>query len=359
MPWEVGWHSSSQFVTEGVMIAMPLCFPGQSVPPPSGETAMAAMCADPVGGLYIGTAGRKAHVLAAMVHGESGIIYDLGVIPDATRVDAVATDDEDICVVATGPDGTALWRNERFSRDFLIQEWGFKRHPYRKVAPLELAGCPAGLITDRSAKELTFFGLTAPDGQLFSLDVASGETRVLATLGETPASARIAADAAGRIWGGDPAGCLWVCDPQSGQVETIGGEGVGGCTTAMALDGHTGTLYAAAGGKLFVIDTEKRCVTALGKPAQWDEIPCMVVSNDGRVFGMAGGEDDLGHLFSYDPADGQSADLAIPVSVIGERQYGYHFACAMMGPGGEIYFGQHERVNHLWLYFPTVQPRRA
>ena len=108
-----------------------------------------------------------------------------------------------------------------------------------------------------------------------------------------------------------------------------------------------------------MIDTDRRVATGLGKPAQWDEIPCMVVGNDGRLFGIAGGEDDLAHLFCYDPVADRLADLAIPVSVIGQRQYGYRFACAMTGPGGEIYFGQHERVNHLWIYFPAVQPRRA
>ncbi len=67
--------------------------------------------------------------------------------------------------------------------------------------------------------------------------------------------------------------------------------------------------------------------------------------------------DDIAHLFAYDPAAGSLTDLGIPVSALAARQYGYVFGCAATGPAGEIYLGQHERVNHLWVYFPPI-PRR-
>ncbi len=72
---------------------------------------------------------------------------------------------------------------------------------------------------------------------------------------------------------------------------------------------------------------------------------------------MAGGPDDIAHLFVHDPGRGSVADLGIPLSTLAARQYGYHFTRAVVGRDGEIYFGQDERVNHLWVYFPPVASR--
>ncbi|MBF0245343.1 MAG: hypothetical protein HQL31_08735, partial [Planctomycetes bacterium] len=77
--------------------------------------------------------------------------------------------------------------------------------------------------------------------------------------------------------------------------------------------------------------------------------------NDGCVYGMAGGEEDIGHLFVYNPTNGALADLGVPVSTLTTRQYGYHFRCALTAADGEICFGQHERAGHLWLYFPPLR----
>jgi hypothetical protein len=65
----------------------------------------------------------------------------------------------------------------------------------------------------------------------------------------------------------------------------------------------------------------------------------------------------MGHLFVYDPAGGCVRDLGVPVSTLSVRQYGIHFASAVTGRHGEMYFGQSERVNHLWVYFPPVPTR--
>ena len=82
------------------------------------------------------------------------------------------------------------------------------------------------------------------------------------------------------------------------------------------------------------------------------------MGNDGRLLGMAGAEDEIGHLFSYSPDSGALFDMGIPCSTLTLREYGYHFRCAATGAQGEMYFGQHERVNHLWVYFPAI-PRCA
>ena len=130
--------------------------------------------------------------------------------------------------------------------------------------------------------------------------------------------------------------------------------------SAWALDPHTGMLFGGTrpDGFLFRLDPESRQVVGLGKPCRQDLVTCLTVGHDGRVFGMAGTADDIGHFFCHDPQTGAVTDLGIPVSTLTTRQYGYHYADAVTGVDGEMYFGQRERANYLWLYFPAV-PRRS
>ena len=111
-------------------------------------------------------------------------------------------------------------------------------------------------------------------------------------------------------------------------------------------------------GFMFSLDPHTRHMVALGKPCRQDLITCLTVGHDGRVFGMVGTAEDIGHFFCFDPEERSLKDLGIPVSTLTTRQYGYHYACAVTGVDGEMYFGQHERVNYLWVYFPRVPQRK-
>jgi len=46
------FYTAGELVSEGILLAVPLCLPGQSVPPPAGETAMTALAYDPIGTVY-------------------------------------------------------------------------------------------------------------------------------------------------------------------------------------------------------------------------------------------------------------------------------------------------------------------
>lgn len=358
-----GWQSIREFVSEGVMLALPLCFPGESVPPPAGETAMNVLALDPTGTVYCGTCGARAHVLAAVIHQDSGIIHDLGVVPGATSVDGLMVHEDSLIVAASGPDGSAIWKTERFYGTFLIQEWGLARSSFEKVCDIAPDERIAHAIAGRNSDEM--LGLTATSGKVFRVDLSD---RGVHTLGELSRHERwapqVALDRVGRLWGSCGAARLWWCDVASELLEVThlvvpGAAGRAQHTqvSAWALDSLSGAFYAGTlpDGFLFTFDPETFQVKALGKPCRQDWVTCLAIGNDGRVFGMAGAEDDIGHLFCYDPVDGSLRDLGIPVSTLTARQYGYHYRCAVAGQGGEIYFGQHERVNHLWVYFPAIR----
>ncbi len=359
------WRNIGEFIREGVMVAVPLCFPGQTVPPPAGETAITTLAVDPLRTVYCGTAGNAAHVLAAMIHQDSGIVHDLGTVPGATSVDALAVTGDGLAILATGSAGTSLWRTERFSKSFLIQEWTIRRPPIEKVADVlgpDVTPAAAACLDGR-----VLLGLTAPTGELFRLDLATGECTTLAAVDERGHFGRaVVLDSSGRLWGSAGNARLWVYDPEADRLEKTGIEAVAAAgrsqhsqVSAWAPAPGTGLLYGGTepDGFVFRFDPARREMTPLGKPTRCEPVTCMTAGNDGRVFGMTGGDDDLAHMFVHDPASGALCDLGMPVAVLGERQYGYHFRCAATGRDGEIYFGQHERVNHLWVYFPAI--RRA
>jgi hypothetical protein len=168
------------------------------------------------------------------------------------------------------------------------------------------------------------------------------------------------------VWGSAGRAGLWVFSPETGALEKLprtipcsAGREQHTQVSAWALDPATGLLFGGTepDGFLFTVDPRTREMASLGKPTRQEPITCLTVGNDGCVFGMAGGEDDIGHLFRFDPARGSLDDLGIPVSTLSTRNYGYTFSRARTGRDGEMYFGQSERVNQLWVYFPPITRR--
>ena len=363
---EQTWTSLGEFVTEGTMLAVPLCFPGQSSPPPAGETAIRCLHQDPAGSLYCGTAGTRGHLLAALLRGDTGVVFDMGTAPGAESLDAISVHGEHVYAVASGPGGSALWRWPRFVHSFLMQEWTLWRRPAEKVCDLFGDQRLAGAVLANDGR--TLYGITDPGGALFRLDPADPKPAVLGTVHEKQRfSRRIAVDLRGRIWGTRGRGVLWRCDPHTGRIEDVAaapaaaGRAQHTQASAWAVDPLTGRIYGGTepDGFLFHVDPETCEVTALGKPTRLEAVNCLTVGHDGRVFGACGLAEDIGHLFCYEPDRGALRDLGIPVSTLAARQYGYYFRCMLTGPHGEIYVGQSERVSHLWVYFPPVPKRRA
>lgn len=359
-----------QVVSEGICLAVPLCLPGQSVPPPAGETAMVTLRWDRQT-LYMGTAGRRAHVLGARIHGDTGIVHDLGTLEGCDRVLAIggpAEDRHSFYVLGGGPQGAAVFTAWRWRVGFCIQEWFHARPPIYKRHDVPHPGPLASAVA--LADGCRFLCITAgASRRLIRFDALTGQAETLIDESESRfprLHEGLFTDTLGRVWGSRYPAWLWMYDPARGEVVHLdvpvcGAAGREQHTSlaALAADPVTGSIYAGSNpdGFLFRIDPEAERVTPLGRPTRLEEINCLTVAADGRVYGMAGREDDIGHLFVYDPDTGALQDLGVPVSTLTRREYGYHFRCATTGPGGELYFGQHERVNQLWMYFPPARPR--
>jgi len=353
------WKNLGEFVQEGLTVALPLCFPGQSVPPPAHTPAINCMAIDRRRTVYLGMGGKSARLMAGMIHQDSGVVLKMGQIEGATDIIAVEATSRGVELISVGPDRAALWRTRQWSKSFLIQEWSTHPPAIEHVADLDIdTSQPIRTI----ALDDNRLFLTVGDAA-YLLQLVTGHLQPLE--GEANNRGALACDAAGNVWGSTGNARLW-CWPNGSQTVQLtdhpipAGAGRAQHTHVSAWTlAHDGTLYGGTypDGFLFRLDPVTGQTSPLGKPTRTAPITCLTTGNDGRIFGMCGDSEDPAHLFVHDPADGSLRDLGMPVGVIGERQYGYHFACCATGRDGEIYFGQHERVNHLWVYFPAV-PRR-
>lgn len=210
------------------------------------------------------------------------------------------------------------------------------------------------------------YGLSDVTGKLFMFDPASRDVDVV---GEIDDFARFSHEL---IVG--PDGCIYACgtaghlvryDPDGGGPEKTGlflpgmaGRAQYSGVGAWACDPTTGRIYAGdvADGVLSTINVRRGEVRVLGKPTAQPHIRSLTVAADGRVYGTAGRRDTISHLFVYNPSTREMRDLGVLTAGTERRWYGYEFDCAITGEDGRIYFGESDRISHLFLYFPPRPP---
>jgi len=88
--------------------------------------------------IYGATSGDRAHLFSAMIHGATGAVFDLGVVPGVSDVRDVVQFGDYLIAAAVSGSTTMIVRNRpaAYPPD-LIQEWSFNRHPIEMVASIE------------------------------------------------------------------------------------------------------------------------------------------------------------------------------------------------------------------------------
>lgn len=337
------------FVKEGTMVAVAAGFPGSATPIRADEGRITALDATPEGAVYGGTSGQAAHLFVGMLHGMTGIVFDMGVAEGATQTVAMCCTAEGFVAGVNGASrGRLVSRGLQPMPFDLIQEWGFSRQPFTELG--EVGDGEAIVHAVATADRKRVVGVTS--GHLFVVDPQAGKVE---TVGELAGRGRLAVDARGQVLGPDEEG-LWAYDVDANRLErrAIGlPDGAwGGLALRWARDPRDGRLLTADGeGRLFAWDGSAWS-DCLG---QTDLAPVgpMAITFDGRLFGFCG--EGIARLFSYDPEAGVVTDIGVAASVYERRRYGYSFGDAVVGRDGEIVFGEDDELGHLWLYFPRLR----
>ena len=217
-----------------------------------------------------------------------------------------------------------------------------------------------------SPDRTTAYGLSSESATFFAADMASAEVTIKGRATEDPNYSHVlVADRRGRIYGAGPLGELFRFDPATDQSDTlpvslptVAGRDFYNRMDSAALDPATGLIYGggSADGVIFVLDPKEMTMRSLGKVIAEPRCRCITVGLDGRVYGVAGEPDGMGHLFCYDPGTHELRDLGIPCAGSERAWHGYEFAAACTGRNGEIYLGESDRISHLFMYFPPIRP---
>lgn len=350
-------HRSRQareaFVSEGLMLALPLAFPGVTSPIPADESHITAFASDGDHTIYGGTSvahgGEHAHGFATMLHGVTGASVDFGPIPGATNVTAITCLPDAIVFAANGPAGARLVTHAPLPVPFdMIQEWFITLPGYRDLGEpfvgetlVDLVPCGGDAL------------LLATETRLLHFNLGSCRTKELAACPNAGAIlkldethfAGICSD--GRFWRYDSCeGTVQMSEPFAGDWQSAKPQ-----WSESACRPGASILLADAAGMLYELDAQ---LTPTGRKvcAPFAPVLTLATTPDGRVFGFCG--EGIARLFVCESAGTalQCRDLGVAVSTVAARRYGYQFGAALTGRDGFLVFGEADNLGHLWLYFP-------
>ena len=362
--WEKGRGLyQRQFVTEGMMVALPMGFPNLTTPLPSGEAAITALTVGPDEVIYGGTSGRRAHLFCAFLRGATGLVHDMTAVDEAVSCMAVgAASDGYVYACVNSENAGWIVRRKLQPIPFdCLQEWCMFRGPAERVIEPLHGKILHGVFGPGNDTLVAILD----DGSLIRVELGEGKVRSLASAGPMGRySERLVRDASGSVYGTGFDGQVWRLAPDGDKIEPWdvclpcgAGRQFYNKPSAWAYDKDRNVFYGAseADGTLFSLDLASRQVRSLGLAGAFTRIAAMSVTSDGRVFGITGGEDDVGRLFCYDPDRRELRDLGVCVSTLGARAYGLVFGAATTWSGGAVIFGEADRVSHLWVYFPALR----
>jgi hypothetical protein len=379
---------NSVFVAQGSFYAQELGFCGRTPLIPRNECAITALAAGLNGVIFGATSGERSHVFLYLPMTKR--VIPLAVFGDGQReCRAMAADGQGRIFMGTmgdGKDGTgghvymydapaadlylrALDDKDKGefrvlegppSADYVrLEDWG-------EVAPAD------GVMTmafDPTTNRL--YGLTSPGGKFFICDPATRTIAVRDIFSEHIVKrqhiprAMLCAD--GRVYFSGHHGYLIEYRPQEERFVNTGlklpvGAGREYLNVAGAFaKAPDGVIYGGttADGYLFRFDPKQAELVNLGKPSMENRIRALAAGRDGTIWGLCGADDELTHLFRYDPAMRAMHDLGMLRAKM-PKTWTLHCADSIVtGADGEIYIGESDAISHLLVYYPPIEPRRG
>jgi hypothetical protein len=361
----LGDYEVSPYVREGRVFTRALRLHQQvSEPIPPGETAITSLCRGQNGKIYGATSGHRSHLLYYDPAPTGDGVVDLGVLPGVTAVRrALVSLGEFIYAGASESEESAepgrLFRHE-IAADHTDEFRAYKGKTEPVVIPVKGEGI-AALCADQERGVL--YGVSAGTGTFFRYDFKSDKCKSYGPVSRDTAFSRtLVVDGSGNVFGTHSLGTLYRFSPETEKVEdlkikipTVAGRDFYNQLDAAVYDPYSGLIYGAgtADGVLFSLDPPNLSIRTIGKVIAEPRVRAIAAAPDGRIFGISGNEDGMGHLFCYDRRELRDLGIMFGVSEIWRR--GFEFDAACTGENGEIYFGESEWESNLFIYFPRLE----
>ena len=122
------------------------------------------------------------------------------------------------------------------------------------------------------------------------------------------------------------------------------------CTHALDPTGK-GIVYGCLNGELLILNHDYEA-TRRYLPNTWP-VRALSIGKDERVYGFYGADEQIGEAFALDPESLQIESIGI-LQVSSLPRYWMCHRCEAIaaGPRGEVYFGENDRISHLFTYLP-------
>ena len=376
------FNRSMAFVSHGTVTMRDLGFEGYDPPIPEGELAITALVVGSDSHLYGATSGRRSHLFTLWPNNRSlrTVDYpiDLGVIgPDlaiqSTCRALVLGSDGLIYGGTITAEGGHLFKHDPGSevpnqiQEFTFYTPIFDRDPGVQIEDLGVPVPGEGvqkLVCEPKSGLILGIGT---GGTLFAYDLGTNTTTHLARIEGPCVSQALVCDQLGNVYGSMGEGRLFRYRMGDKQFEPLqasiscnqGREHLNALSAAVwAPDG---VIYAGStvDGMFFSlhVDPYSGAVQsrAIGKPTWSGYIRALTAGRNGMIYGIAGRDDVMSRLFSYDPSINELRDLGILKASILRPWVGHRFDAMATGVDGEIYLGELDRISHLFSYHPPVR----
>ncbi len=357
------------YVREGRVFSRALqYFQNVSEPIPAGECAITSLCRAFNGKIYGATSGKKSHLFYYDPSPGADGVCDIGVVDNASGVRSlVAYKDGRIF----GGICTTLSKNVFDEGLFYYEtkvdkmlEWGTSKSQikYNGLIPVKNEGI-GGMVIDNEHDRI--YGISTKTGTFFIYDIVKDTITLKGKVQEEGHfSCCLVVDSNGNVYGGEHLGRIFRYDIDLGKIcklkiriPTVAGRGLYNIIDSMVFDESRQIIYGGgkADGVLFAFNPQKERIISIGKVIAEPRVRALTVGNDGKVYGVAGNEEGMGHLFVYDPETRDLKDLGILLSASEKFWHAYEIESAVTGEFGEIYLGESDRISHLFIYFPPIE----
>jgi len=372
---------TASFVSQGSFTLRELGWFGRAPLIPEGECRITALALGKNNKVYGATSGEHSHLFVYDPAADRVDIYarviDLGIIGEeakACRSLVVAKDGKVYGgTINANEGGGHLFMHdpkEEIELSFdSIEGWALPLPPYPMERGVQIVDLGV-LIPKENIFTLTIdeergriYGLTHPGGLFFVYDIRERTTSIKGNLGHKNISRALICDEEGNVYGSREEGYLFKYDVTADEIINLdiqipaskGRQYLNAVDSLARAD--NGIIYGGtvADGFLFSFDPASGRLINLGKPARQARIRALTVGYDGRVYGVAGEENGIAHLFYYDPLTENLTDLGIPRAVIPKEWTGLEFDSMITGPNGEIFMGESDRISHLFIYYPPIR----
>lgn len=92
-------------------------------------------------------------------------------------------------------------------------------------------------------------------------------------------------------------------------------------------------------------------------PARQSNVRALAEGRDGLIYGVVEEPKGMAHLFVFDPAERGFTDLGIVASSFPEYWIAHSIGALSVGPFGEVYLGETDRLGHPFIYHPPIPSR--